>query len=190
MDPTLYAILKALCDKLGVDISALAPAPNAAPAIKPKWWRPTTSDAVAFAAKTGLSLAAILGWDGVTEGGNAVAQKKAPTLTPGDTAAALEYAAFGYRPDGVHYLWTQDWIEKQRQFADKLLTPGTDVEKFVTNAKFTDDNGLAYQVMTGIVENPILTPFQTPVARAETLDQTVVYLGQSVNPDGPGPSGR
>jgi hypothetical protein len=190
MDPIIYAILKAICDKLGIDISAIATPVVTAPAIKPKWWRPTTADAAAFSAKTGLPLAAILGWDGVTEGGNTLAQKKAPAITPGDTAAALEYAAFGYRPGGVHYLWTQDWIEKQRQFADKMLAPGTDVELYCANAKFTDDNGLAYQIMTGIVENPILTPFQTPVARAETLDQTVVYLGQSVNPDGPGPSGR
>lgn len=191
MDPILYAILKALCDKLGVDISGLGPAPTATATVKPKWWRPTTADAVAFSAKYGLPLAAILGWDGVTEGGNALAQKKLPPLAQGDTAGALEYAAFGYTPKGVHYLWTQDWIEKQRQFADKLREPGINVEAYCTNAKFTDDDGLTFQIMVGMVENPVLTPFRIPSARPETLDQTVAYLTQ---PDpasgGPGPSGQ
>lgn len=166
-------------------LEGIAPAPpheDAAP-----WHRPTLAQARTFAGKVGLTVEQVLGWD--RTGAN-VAQTKAPPVGLGDVAAAKEYAAFGYRPDGTHYLWTQDWISGQRDFADRILSCASASEAAVLlpGCESADTDAVVYGIMTGLVSAPKFTPFQAPVWRyGLTVADLVGYLQNVAPADGPGP---
>lgn len=162
---------------------------DGAPVVLPtpaRWFEPTPEQTAAFAAKVGQPIDVVLGWPG---SGPNHAQTKIAPLAAGDIEGAKEYAAHGYRPDGVHYLWTREWLEGQRKFAVSLYDAPTPqaAEARCTNAQSTDPDSLAYQVLTGLVEAPEFTPFRTPECKIAPLADIVAYFQQTMTPGGPGP---
>lgn len=205
----ILALLTLICQKLGIDMATL-PVATTTPPEHIRWWRPTSAAAASFATRIKIALANVLGWDGITQP-QTVQSFKAPSLgaqpNPDD---AKVYAAFGFRPDGTHYLWTQEWIEKQRAFCDKLdaaedapaltaLCPGAADPGVETDA-------VIYAFMAGLCNAPEM--FSTPHFRvpklvddgtgkftpgdgyATSVADVALYLAQIASASGPGPSGR
>lgn len=187
LDPKVAADLT----QLETDLGAQA-APTDAPPL-PDWWRPTVAQTAAFAAKVGLSLASVIGYPGT---GTNTSQEKAPPVAAGDVATAMLYASFGFRPDGVHYLWTQDWIVGQRDFADQIAlcpdAPSADKLLPGAGAPGVTTDAVVFSLMTGLTTAPKFTPFINPkYSGGQTVAAILSGLQAqtTATPGGPGPSG-
>lgn len=178
--------------------SALAPGPGIGTPVQvtpTPWWKPSLDQATALASAAGQPVGNILGWTGT---GPNTSQTKLPALALGDVAGAQKYAAFGYRPDGTHWVWSQAWLAAQRAFADQIAVcaTGTEAAALVPGCQSCDTDAVIYAIMTGIVNAPSQrTAFETVQfggGQAVTMAQVVAALQAqtTVTPGGAGPSGN
>lgn len=143
--------------------------PPASPSL---FWLPSGADAQAFADEFSIPVNDVLGWDGVEPN---TAQKRLPaldgypatssgsagsfTVKQAATAAALRYAAFGYRVDGSRWNWRRQDLKAARDLCTTLWQE-TDPEKLdalIPGAKFMDPIALNFAVMCGYLPgNPIV----------------------------------
>jgi hypothetical protein len=169
--------------------AALQGAPAAAPT---EWWRPTADQLTAFCHATGSIAANVTGWTGT--GNQLGAQSPIAPLALGDAQNSQMYASFGFRPNGVHYLWTAADLEAHRALADKIAAAPSPAaaEALCKGAggPGVETDAVIYAIMTGLT-NP-LQDFSAPEfaaagpnGPAQTLADVVWYLQRS----GGSPSG-
>ena len=155
-----------------------------APAPVAGWWNPTTAQYAAFAARFGLPVVAI------TPVPDDQAASGFPTLPPVTaTADILEYAGYGYGPDGKQRLFHVGKFTAARAACDQiyLATQPGQVDAVVKGgeAPGVEDDAVRLSLMCGLVIPGPLGNAQ--MAGGQTVADVVAILnGQNVTPAGQG----
>lgn len=180
MNPTVQAALDNLVSAINAAAGTPAPVATAVP-----FWRPTDAQATAFATRSGWTIHDLYG-------------SRQGTIQPcdGSDADAELYAAFGFWPTGLRYLWSSDNRESAASLCDKVSAAPTpqaanDIIRGAGDPGVTSD-GACYLIMTGNTSGGGLagTP-RVGLGGATTVAEAVkILMGQVAPGPGPGPSGR
>lgn len=172
-----------LQNALNLITAALSTTPTPAPvATAAPWWRPTDAQATAFATRSGWTIHDLYG-------------SRQGTIQPcdGSDADAELYAAFGFWPTGLRYLWSNDQRESAASLCDVIVPMSAqDADNKLYGAGQVEPPCRAYLVMTGNVTGGGLggSP-RLGLGGATTVAQAVkVLMGQTQPGPGPGPSGK
>jgi hypothetical protein len=148
------------------------------------WWSPTTAQYAAFAARFGLPVVAI------TPVPDDQAAPGFPTLPPVTaTADILEYAGYGYGPDGKQRLFHVGKFTAARAACDQIYAatvPGQeDAVVKGAEAPGVEPDAVRLSLMCGLVIPGPLGNAQ--MAGGQTVaDVVAILLGQNVTPAGQG----
>lgn len=193
------ALVKAFGDFMGAiggPYVAPAPAPGQGPGTFPVpapapvtgYWRPTDAQHAAFAARFGFTVKAI---SPVPDDEDATGTF--PVLPPVTaTADVLEYAGYGYGPDGIQRLFHVGRFETARAACDGIFRaskPG-DEEAIVAGSEapgVTPDAVRLSLLYALVVPGPL---GNVQMAGGQTVaDVVAIALGQNKTPAGQGPGG-
>jgi hypothetical protein len=146
------------------------------------WWNPTAAQYTTFAARFGATAAAFapvpddqpsLGWSTL------------PPVTA--TADILEYAGYGYGPDGKQRLYHVGKFTAARAACDQIAAATTpdQANAAVAGAGNADPDAVRLSLMTGLVLPGPLGNAQ--MAGGQTVaDVVAILMGQSTTPAGQG----
>lgn len=174
MNPTVKTALDALTAAL--EASSGDPAVPVA-AVSP-FWRPTDAHATALATRTGWTLHDLLG-------------SRQGSIQPcdGSDADACLYAAFGFWPTGLRYLWSNDSRESAATLCDRVVPlSAQSADNVLYGAGQVEPSCRAYLIMTGnvtgggLVGSPRLgLGGATTIARAVAILMGLTTGGSSVS---------
>ena len=161
------------------------PVPVPAPAPVAGWWNPTTAQYAAFAARFGPAISPIADTADAT-----VAFAALPPVTA--TADILEYAGYGYGPDGKQRLFHVGKFAAARAACDAIAAatvPGQeDAVVKGAEAPGVEPDAVRLSLMTGLVIPGPLGNAQ--MAGGQTVaDVVAILLQQNATPSGQGPGG-
>ena len=161
-----------------------APAPPATNA-PVRWYVPTDDQTTTFAKRLGWSIHDLAG----SRQGTVVA-------CDGTDADAMLYAAFGFWPTGLRYLWSNDNRESADKLCDRIAAAPTaaaanDIIQGAGDPGVETDCAI-YLIKTGNVTGGGLAGSpRVGLGGATTVAEAVaILLGQTPVGPGPGPSGK
>lgn len=146
------------------------------------WWNPTPAQYAAFAARFGVPVAAISPW---VQGPTGMMSGMAFPILPAVSAraAVLEYAGFGYGPNGKQQLFTEPGFTPRRHLCDLLALPTTDTpakaDAILTGAGApgVEPDAVRLALMTGLIEvNPFISPTFHGAATVDDVIATLTYV--------------